>query len=296
MHLSPGALPCAPPVASLARMRDAVPIAILLLAASASSFAQLRPETSQAFDRYVQRAERRIQQEQASPASFLFIDRLPEAKRAEAERRLRSGEVLIQSSGGAELPHGLVHDWIGIAFIPGATVQQTLALVQDYDHLSRYYSPRVQSSRLLAHSGDDFRLAMRLREHKVIVVMLDTEYQVHYGRLDGGHWFSESRSTRVDEIANPGATDEHPQPPADQHGFLWRLNSYWRFAQAPDGVFIQCEAISLTRDIPAGLGWLVKPFVQSIPRESLQFTLQATRKTVLENSSHIARSEHDHDD
>lgn len=275
------------------RATSAVLIAILGFAATAS-FAQLRPEAKQAFDGYVRQAERRIQLEQESPASFLSLDSLPEGKRAEAERRLRSGEVLVQSSGGEEVPHGLVHDWTGVAFIPGATVEQTLAQVQDYDHLARYYSPRVQSSKLLAHSGDDFHLAMRLREHKVVTVVLDTEYQVHYGRLDAGHWFSESRSTRVDEVADPGKADEHSQPPSGQHGFLWRLNSYWRFVQAPNGVYIQCEAISLTRDIPTGLGWLVKPFVQSIPRESLQFTLEATRKAVLENSSSIARSQHDH--
>ena len=270
-------------------------IAILALAASACA-AQLRPETVAAFDRYVRQAELRIAQEQASPDGFLILDRLPEAERQDADRRLRSGEVLIRRSGGEEVPGGLVHDWTGIAFIPGAAVRQTLARVQDYDHLARYYSPEVQSSRLLSHAGDDFRLAMRLREHKVVTVVMDMEYAVHYGRLDADHWFSESRSTQVHEIAEAGTAEEHALPAGDEHGFLWRLNSYWRFVQAPDGVYIQCQAISLTRNIPTGLGWLVKPFVQSIPRESLQFTLQATRKAVLSNSPapHVARSDHDH--
>jgi len=61
---------------------------------------------------------------------------------------------------------------------------------------------------------------------------------------------------------------------------MWRLNSYWRFLQRDGGVYVQLEAISLTRDIPAGLGWLVKPFVTSIPRESIEFTLSRTRRSL----------------
>lgn len=242
--------------------------------------AQLRPETLVAFDHYVQQAERRIAEEQSSPERFLWIEGLSAADRSDAERRMRSGEVPIKPVHAPEVPGGLIHDWVGMAFIRTATVEQVLAQVEDYDHLSRYYSPQVVSSRLLSHEGNDFRIAMRLREVKIITVIMDTEYQVHYGRLDPAHWFSDSRSTRATEIADAGTSKEHALPAGQEHGFLWRLNSYWRFVQAADGVFIQCEAISLTRDIPTGLGWLVKPFVQSIPRESLQFTLNATRRAV----------------
>jgi hypothetical protein len=45
-------------------------------------------------------------------------------------------------------------------------------------------------------------------------------------------------------------------------------------------VYVQLEAISLTRDIPDGLGWLIRPFVTSIPRESLAFTLTRTREAL----------------
>jgi hypothetical protein len=61
---------------------------------------------------------------------------------------------------------------------------------------------------------------------------------------------------------------------------MWRLNSYWAFEQSDDGVLVECEAISLTRDIPTGLAWMIGPFVNSIPRESLEFTLGATRKAL----------------
>lgn len=278
-------------------MSRSIAFFIALLTAASASAAQPKPQTLAEFNAYVQRAETRIAAEQSSPHRFLRIDTLPVTEQAAAHRRLRSGDVLVESLGGSSIPHGLIHDWVGTAFLPGATLAETLARVQDYDHLARYFRPEVISSRLLAHAGDEYRMSMRLRRHQVVTVVLDTDYDVRYGQVDAAHWFSQSRSTRIREIADAGTPGEHALPPADEHGFLWQLNSYWRFVQAADGVYIQCEAISLTRDIPAGLGWLVSPFVRSIPRESLQFTLEATRRAVLSRipqpSSSIARSDHD---
>jgi hypothetical protein len=70
---------------------------------------------------------------------------------------------------------------------------------------------------------------------------------------------------------------------------MWRLNSYWRFLEKDNGVYVQCEAISLTRDVPTGLNWLIGPFIESIPKESLEFTLQSTRNAVLRRSGHISQ-------
>ena len=156
-------------------------------------------------------------------------------------------------------------------------------MLQDYDHLPRYYHPEVLASRLLSRRGNDFHISIRLRKHKVVTVVLDTEYDVHYGQLDATHQYGFSRSTRIAEIANAGEPEEHALSEGHDHGFLWRLNTYWRFVQVPDGVFAQCEAISLTRDVPTGLGWMIGPFIQNIPRESLQFTLTATRDAVVGN-------------
>ena len=66
--------------------------------------------------------------------------------------------------------------------------------------------------------------------------------------------------------------------PGTGNGFLWRLYSYWRFEQRDGGMYVQCEAISLTRDIPVGLGWMVRPFIKSIPEKSLTSTLEDTRR------------------
>jgi hypothetical protein len=254
---------------------------------TAAAAADLKPETIAAFEQYVAQAEKRITQDHSSTESFLGIDSLPAARRSEMEDRLRTGEILIDKMGESpiKLPGALVHHWVGTGFIPGATLAQTLAVVRDYDHLWQHYPPEVVRSKLLSRQGNDLRISMRLRKHKVVTVVLDTEYAVHNGQLDDAHRYGISRSVRILELANPDQADEHPLPEGHDHGFLWRLNTYWSYVQASDGVFIQCESISLTRDAPTGVGWLIGPFIHGLPRESLQFTLTSTRTAVLNAQS-----------
>jgi len=262
------------------RIRAAIgTVLAVLIVMDCELAAQHRPETRAAFDHYIAQAESRIAGDRGNPKTFLSLESLSAAPEPEMLSRLRRGEVVIEKLGNtpAEISGGLIHDWSGAVFISGTNIQQLLAIVQNYDSLTRYYSPDVLESKLISAKSDDFHVFVRLRKHKVVTVVLDTEYDVHYGRIDPRHQYSISRSTRVSEIEDPGAPNEHALPDGGDHGYMWRLNSYWAFEQAEDGVFVQCEAISLTRDIPTGLGWLVGPFVTSIPRESLEFTLNATR-------------------
>ena len=239
-------------------------------------------ETTEAFDRYVAAAEGRIMQARGKSDSFLRIDSLAAAQRTQVMARLRQGEVVIEKQGEtpSEIPGGLIHDWVGTVLIPKVTVAQVLALIQDYDHSTRYYSPDVVQSRLVSRQGDDFQVFMRLRKQKFVTVVLDTEYNVHYGRFDAEHQFSFSRSTRVREISDPGMLNESTLAAGHDHGFMWRLNSYWAFEQVPDGVLVECEAISLTRDIPTGLGWIVKPMIATVPRDSLRATVEEARNAL----------------
>ena len=167
---------------------------------------------------------------------------------------------------------------------------EALAALQAYDRDSEYYSPEVVKSKLLERSGDDFRIYLRLKQVHIVTVVLDTEYDIHYTLLDATHAESRSYSTRIAEVENAGEPQDHDMRVGDDHGFLWRLNSYWRFYQAAGGLYLQCNAISLTREVPAGLGWLIRPFIENVPRESLNFTLEATRKALLSKSSRLSGS------
>jgi hypothetical protein len=261
---------------------------ILLARVPQALSAELRPETVEGFQRYVWATEARVRKQVARPDGFLYIDGLSQPRRSEVQQLMKQGKIFIErlesrdASGNViGAPGGLIHHWIGDVFIPGASISQVLNLVEDYAHHQDVYQPDVVRSQLLSHNDDDFKVFLRFREKKVVTVTMDTVHEVHYSRLDSAHWYSQSVATRIAEVENPDKPNEREKPPGHDSGFLWRLNSYWRFAELDGGVYVETESISLTRDLPTGLGWLVGPFVTSVPRESLERTLGSTRSAVL---------------
>jgi hypothetical protein len=255
---------------------------IFAIACVSAAAEQLKPETVAAFDHYVELSEK-----QMSSAPFLYIDGLPPAERDADSMCLKAGEIItgrLQTRDHGQpiaVPGGLIHHWIGTIFIPGVFLNQTLTFLQDYDNQYKFYAPNVQRSKLIKRDGDHFRIFLRLRKTKVVTVILNTEYDVTYTRLDAGRATSDSRSTRIAEVENAGKPNQSEKAVGNDSGFMWRLNSYWRFQQRDGGVYVQLEAISLTRDIPTGLGWLISPFISSIPKESLVFTLTHTREVLV---------------
>ena len=245
------------------------------------------PKTTKAFNTYIEAAEARNNEELLTRKNFLWLDTLSASERERTYLLLKRQQTIIRRSAScasrdcSNIPGGLIHDWTGITFVPGVTLQQTLTALQDYDRDADYYRPTVLRSKLLSREGNSFHVFLRLKETHVLTVVLDTEYEIQYLVIDSTHAASISHSTSITEIETAGTPQEHATSPKDNHGFLWRLNSYWRFYQADGGVYIQCHAISLTRDIPTGLGWLVAPFIENVPRESLDFTLTATREGLL---------------
>ncbi|HLY63506.1 MAG TPA: hypothetical protein VKV95_22430 [Terriglobia bacterium] len=249
---------------------------------------ELKQATAEAYNRYVQATEARVKGEMARPGGFLYIDGLPAPRRAQIEQQLKRGEIFMDRldtldsrQRSIDIPDGLVHHWIGDVFVPGATVKQAVELSQDYAHHQDIYKPELVRSKLLSHDGNDFNIYYRLRKHKVITVTLDTEHEIHYSSPDPAHEYSRSASTRVAEVDRADLPDEREKPVGKDGGFLWRIDSWWRWEERDGGVYIECESVSLTRDIPTGLGWMIGPFVTSIPRESLQNTMSSTRSALL---------------
>lgn len=263
-------------------------LAALLILTVPATAADLKPKTVEAFNRYVLLTEARIDSRESRHEQFLCVDALPEDRRAAAYQQLREGGVLIErletldNGKKIDAPVGLIHHWIGTVFIPGATLGQTLSLEQDYDHHQDYFRPDVIRSKILRHQDGDFTVQLRFYKKKIITSILDTEHAIHYSVVDSKHAWSRSHTTRVQEVDNSGKPDEHLEPEGHDRGFLWRMNTYWRFEEKDGGTYVESESVSLTRDIPMGLGLLVGPLVNSIPRESLTFTLATTRSAVLQ--------------
>jgi hypothetical protein len=265
----------------------AISLALPLAPAARGTAADLRPQTVAAFDRYIAETERQRGQSLTNDAPFLWIEAQRAADQRVSLEQLRSGAFVIErlatlSDGKKiEVPDGIVHHWLGAVFVPDASLDQAMALLQDYDRHAAIYAPAVARSKVLARDGDAFRVHLRFFMKKVITVVVDGEHQARFTRLAPDRAYSRVVSTRLNEVEDPDTDRERLKPEGRDGGYLWRINSYWRFLERDGGTYIQCETMTLSRRIPIGLGWLVGPFVTSIPKDSLEFTLTTTRQALL---------------
>jgi hypothetical protein len=241
----------------------------------------LEPHTIAAFDRYVEETERAAAGSLAKGAGFLWVDGVG---REQERAALRSGRLVITrletiTSAGRkiEVPDGIIHHWLGVVLVPGATVEGAVALLQDYDRHADVYRPNVARSKLLARDGDTFGMYLRFHTKKVLTVVFNSEHEARFARPAPGRAYSRIVSTRIAEVDDPGGPQEKEKPVGRDGGYLWRLNSNWRFLERDGGVYVQCESITLTRSVPFALAFIVGPFITSIPRETLTFTLERTR-------------------
>jgi len=250
--------------------------------------AELKPETIRAFEQYAQATEARIEKELARPGAFLHAQGLPEPWRGIVWDRLQRGEVhvgrlktLDATDHVMRAPGGLIHHWIGAVFVPGATLRQALDVVQDYDRHQETYTPEVARSKLLQRDGNDFKVLYRLRRKSIITVVFNAEYNIKYFPVDAKHCHSRCRSTRIAEVADADKPDEHEKPVGDDRGLMWRHYSYWRFEERSNGTYIECETVTLTRDLPPGTIVESPSPDADIHAKSLRTMLASTRAAVL---------------
>jgi len=252
-----------------------------MLCCSNLAAAKLQAKTVAAWEEFVQGVELRISEELNSNRGFLVQDFLPDERAGACREQIsQDGTACILELGpnddaSIEVPGGLLHHWYGSILVPGAEVDQLVRWVQDYDRHYRFFDD-VEVSKLLSRRGDVFRIYLRLMRKKVITVYYTTEHRVEYQGRGENRVSSRSTATRIRELTGVGTKNEREQPEGKEYGFLWRLNSYWRFQQVPEGVIVGCESLSLSRGIPA-LAAFVGPFVKSVPRETLTQTLVSIR-------------------
>ena len=238
---------------------------------------QLRQDTLQAFTEHIRDAEAAMEQTLYGDP-FLWSDGC-----ADRTRQVCGGLTIAHLWSGKRpiaVPDGLIHDWIGATRISGTTMAKTLELIQDYDNHKNIYKPEVIDSKLISRHGDDFQIYLRLLKKKIITVVLETDHNVHYSYPNSSRSYCRSYTTRIAEVEDAGKPTERARLQDTGHGFLWRLNSYWRFLERDACVYVECRAISLTRNVPKGLGWMIEPIIEKLPRESLKATLEATRQAL----------------
>jgi hypothetical protein len=249
-------------------------------AAPVARTAELQAGTLAAWQAYLKQSDVQMQKRIESRGLFLWMDESPDRA-----ARVRRGEAVIApvaGKGTQDVPNGLVHHWIGAIFIPGATVDSLLAVVHDFDSYHRVYRPVVTSSRTLAcaDSKQEFQMVWQ-RKLLMVSAAMQGRYQAYDVMLDANRGYSVAEAVEVREIEGYRHSDERLLPPDTGNGFIWRIRSTARFEERDGGVYLELEAIALTRDIPASLAWMVNPLVNHLSVNSLTTTLRQTRDAVV---------------
>ena len=252
----------------------------LLLSISTTAMAQpkteLKPEAIEAFDNFIKEMDEQYQLILNGKKPFLWVSQ----QDPDVQERVRGGEiVIVKERENIDVPNGIIHIWGVSTFMPDASAEDVVKLLQDYDRHKDVY-PSVVDSKLLESNGNTVKGFLRFMYKKVITAVLNTEHESTHTKVGENKYSLRVRSTRIAEVENPGEASEKELPPGKDSGFMWRLNTYWVIAEAEGGVFVECGSVTLTRNIPFGLGWLIKPFITSIPRDSLEELVQATRVAV----------------
>jgi hypothetical protein len=241
--------------------------------------AALKPETLDAWGRYVQTADAAMQARLQPGHPFLWVDQMPDGR-----RQLRGGEILVAGVGEQnpkKVPGGLIHHWVGAAFLPNSDLSSVLRIVRDYSHYRGYYNPTVLNARAIRQTADEDRFCVLLM-NKVLFskITLDTEWESLFTQAGSRRWYSMTSAIRVQEIDDYGQAGQHELPAGEGGGYIWRSHSITRYEQADGGVYVELEAMVLSRDIPAGLRWLVNPMVRRVSKSAMTTSLRQTLDAV----------------
>ncbi len=245
----------------------------------------MQPATLAAWDAYLREVGHRI----AGNQPFLWTD-----ESLDRTARVRRGEVVVApvvGRGSRSVPNGLIHDWIGAVFIPNATIESLSAVLHDYDNYKELYRPAVRASRSLPCASGDREFLMVWQRHVLFVnAAMQGHYREHDVALDSRRGYNIADAVEIRQIEDYGHPDQRLLPPDTGSGFLWRIHSIARYEERDGGVYLELEAIALTRDIPASLSWIVSPAVNRLSINSLAATLRQTHDAVIRDTE-IAKAE-----
>jgi hypothetical protein len=253
-----------------------------------SNAANLKAETVAAWDGYVQSVSATMQDRVRPNGCFLWT-----YEDSERIAKVHRGEIVVAPAPGPsplKVPGGLIHHWIGAAFLPNAKLDDILEITQDYDRYKEFYRPSVIESKAVVRktldynaSNDEFSMLL-MNQAFFLKTALDANYAALNVRLDNRRFYSVSRSTRVQEIEDYGRPSQHRIPEGEGGGYIWRLFSIARLEQSDGGVYVEMETVALSREIPGAVRLIVDPIVRRVARNSMLTSIQQTEEAVRGNS------------
>jgi len=254
-------------------------LTVMLAAPGILPAAELKPVTLRAWGAYLELADARVKARLDGSQPFLWADEEPGRL-----RQLRQGEILVTpfaAKASQSVPGGLIHDWMGSSFIPGARLADVLAVFHDYARYKDIYKPVVADSKAIECGGTEQKFSMLWERHVLFVTAaLNGVYEARDFPVGSTRWYSVATTTEVREVVDYGERGERLLPPDRGSGYIWRLRNMVRLEERDGGVYFEMEALALTRDIPSSLRWLVSPVIDRLSRNSVVDTLRQTRQAV----------------
>ncbi len=249
---------------------------LLLTVVLTAGAAEVKQQSLEAWQAYVLSATARMRQNLRAGGPFLKVN----ADQDWGEK-VRSGEILVvpgSSQGLVKVPAGMIHDWLAVAFIPHTTINEVLSVVRDYNRYKDLYRPVVINSTILSRGEREDRFSIVFMNKSIFFkAALESEFECSYVRVTEKQWYSVAKTTRVQEIANYGEPGQRTLVRTEASGFIWQLAEITRYEERDDGVYIELEAMALSRDIPVSLRWIVEPIVRRVSRSSLTTSLRRTQ-------------------
>jgi putative flippase GtrA len=256
---------------------------VLIQGAALAHSAELHPQTVKAWMDCVEASEQHIESELSSKKGFLVLDFQNPSYSAAERQSVLSGKIPVsrmpacrKNDEKMHVPDGMIHHWRGSVFIPGVPLDFVISRISNPDSEDTQQED-VVDSRVLERAPGQLRLFLKLQRSKIVTVVYNTEHLVRYRHHQTGQASSSSIATKIAEIERIQGNQEQEKPQGRDSGFLWRMNSYWRYQQVPGGVIVECESMTLSRSIPLVLEYMVRPIINKVARESMERTLQSMR-------------------
>lgn len=261
--------------------RRAAPVAALALASTLVGSVPAHadgPSTAaqQSWDRYAGalQAARLAERGRGVPAWATESD----ARGERAGVALRRGETLVtrRTLPGVDVDDATLEHWQGSVLVRGVSLERVAHRLR---HPEAYAQPAdVLKLQVTARTDRGHELYLRLTRSMLVTATYDTWHRVQHERVGADRLDSYSLSTRIDEVDDAGTSTERRLPSTQSRGFLWRMQSWWRFTEVPDGVIVTCESITLSRPVPFGLGLVSRPIITRVARESMTTAVRAWQR------------------
>ena len=267
-----------------------LPLLVLVFPAAIHA-GSLGSATLAAWDEYTQSATAESERRSSSDTNFLWAGETPERI-----AKIRAGEIVVSQADPQcpkRVPNGLIHDWVGAVFIPRASLNDVFRVVRNYPRYKEWFQPAVVDSKLIASDENVDRFSMLLVNRSFFKKMaLDTDYDSRYVGSNDRRGYNVARTTRIQEVEEYGTPGQRVLPEGEGAGIIWRLFSITRYMERDGGVYIEIQAIGLSRDIPGSVRWMVEPIVRRVSRASLSTSLRQMANAVRANLDAIEVTSH----